>query len=812
LVPEVNWFVSIHVYVYPALLVLVGLTLLDCFRRKRLRLLAIFLFFCNGLAAAVFLGWFTLARLQGDAMCLWWSAYFIGQLACVGGLDLLSCAGDLKTMPAGSPGRSAVWLSAVGAGVLVCILYGAVDLLTHVLPGNFEPGRKVWIFCMAWATTHITVASALLAFALATVITVAACFSRACLVEFAGCVALAGILLWWYFRRWVFGGVALQGAVPGVAALVASVALLFYWAGLAFRIAAREPKSVRGGVCLALKPLLPLRGKYLALALPAVIVAAGMAYAVSDRLANLDWDFVLHKTMVCAVAAALFAALAHVCGLRSTPSPRVSRMALPAATAALLAATVALEAFGPQLLASIWRTRNLERTLADYAGVSAPYRIVHELRPWRRSGGDFFEYLARNSFLKQDVRPVAVNFVADLHPAAGRKPHIFIMVVDSLRRDYLRPYNKRVNFTPNIEAFSKDAFVFENAFTAYGGTALSEPSIWVGGLFPHKMYVSPFFPMNTLEKLISVNQYRQFIFVDGTLARILKPSPQRIDLAQPGAAREGCRFCSTARLLKTEIIKRRNVTESMFGFFQALDLHLVTLTELGYAPGRRRDEAGFDARWVAVLTAIDRCFGEFVACLKQEKLYDESVIVLTADHGESLGEEGRRGHGRLFPEIVRIPLLMRIPARLRRELWCDRTAPAFLTDLTPSLYRLLGYPVSADNGVLGQALFGEPLKGGERERRRPRLMASGFVVSYGVVAGSGEEMYIVDANEGRDWLYALDLHDSREVQLGAEKRLQYRREIERQIEEVNSFYGIRPTSSQAQRRWGSVDADRRLPR
>ena len=48
------------------------------------------------------------------------------------------------------------------------------------------------------------------------------------------------------------------------------------------------------------------------------------------------------------------------------------------------------------------------------------------------------------------VRPVDVKLVNDLTPAPGPKPNIFVIVVDSLRRDYLSPYNPAVQFTPTL--------------------------------------------------------------------------------------------------------------------------------------------------------------------------------------------------------------------------------------------------------------------------------------------------------------------------------------------------------------------------
>ena len=69
-------------------------------------------------------------------------------------------------------------------------------------------------------------------------------------------------------------------------------------------------------------------------------------------------------------------------------------------------------------------------------------------------------------------------------------PHIFLLVVDSLRRDYLSPYNPQVTFTPAFDQFAREEFAFQRAFTRYGGTGLSMPAIWAGSMILHKEYVS----------------------------------------------------------------------------------------------------------------------------------------------------------------------------------------------------------------------------------------------------------------------------------------------------------------------------------
>src|SRR4029079_18240229 len=125
--------------------------------------------------------------------------------------------------------------------------------------------------------------------------------------------------------------------------------------------------------------------------------------------------------------------------------------------------------------------------------------------------------------------PIDLNFVAPLERAA-RPPHVFVFVIDSLRPDYLSPYNPSVTFTPRIAQFAAESVVFNNAMTRYGATGLSLPAIWSGAVGVHRQYVLPFAPMNTLEKLLTVNRYQRVMSTDVLMARLLRPDPGTIEL------------------------------------------------------------------------------------------------------------------------------------------------------------------------------------------------------------------------------------------------------------------------------------------
>src|SRR4029077_19555938 len=99
-------------------------------------------------------------------------------------------------------------------------------------------------------------------------------------------------------------------------------------------------------------------------------------------------------------------------------------------------------------------------------------------------------------------------------------------------------------------------------------------------------------------------------------------------------------------------------------------------------------------------------FGRLMDFLKQQGLYDDSVIIVTADHGDLLGEEGRWGHSFwVYPEVMKIPLIVHVPAWLRDSFRTDLDSQVFSTDIAPSLYTLLGYQPRDLGPLFGRSFF-----------------------------------------------------------------------------------------------------------
>ncbi len=91
-------------------------------------------------------------------------------------------------------------------------------------------------------------------------------------------------------------------------------------------------------------------------------------------------------------------------------------------------------------------------------------------------------------------------------------------------------------------------------------------------------------------------------------------------------------------------------------------------------------------------TALDAAFGRVIEALRQLDLYDNTLIVFTADHGEMLGSQGRVQKGIYYEESIGVPLLMRLGRQLpvRRV---DNLASTI--DLVPTMLGLVGAPLNA---------------------------------------------------------------------------------------------------------------------
>ena len=231
-----------------------------------------------------------------------------------------------------------------------------------------------------------------------------------------------------------------------------------------------------------------------------------------------------------------------------------------------------------------------------------------------------------------------------------------------------------------------------------------KPSIWTGTLQLHKQYIEPFYPMNSLQKLVEAENYENFVSIDPVVRIVTKPSWDVNELDKDNLWFE-YDFCHSLKELQGKLDARTSESRPIFVYTQPCNVHLVVLKDKGnpVPPGERYP--GFVPSYASQVRYMDNCFGEFVDYLKTRGMYDNSIVIFTADHGDSLGEQGRWGHSYwVTPENIRVPLIIHLPAEMRKGLIWNTKNVAFTTDITPTIYYLLGHRPIERNPIFGKPL------------------------------------------------------------------------------------------------------------
>jgi hypothetical protein len=595
---------------------------------------------------------------------------------------------------------------------------------------------------------------------------------------------LAALLVAGVFQAVAHGVILPSLSLTGWGRRIAAAALAFTLAaGLVGR--GRRRSSAHGdGIQTAFGCfVLPLVGRRGGLAptvgwLATVVVVATGSAAAS---AVMDWSFVLART------GAVLAWLVAVSGALALPRPTLPRPTTGWSFAGCLAVLALHQILIPR------PGQAAESAAERWAVVDPSYRLLREvLRPPASADAAFYPFLQRHTNLGPDVRvdPIDVRLARLDGPAAARRPHIFLLVVDSLRRDYLSPYNDAVDFTPAIDRFARESVVFERAFTRYGATGLSVPSIWVGGMIPHKQYVRPFAPLNALHHLLAHERYTRWIswdnVVDATVPR--EPAGPALDA---GTAVKDFRFCDTVAELLPRLDGLAAGDDPAFVWTLPQDLHIAAITREGKRAVDASPYQGFHAPYASRVRKLDACFGALVDRLKARGLYDDSIVILTADHGDSLGEDGRWGHAyTLFPEILQVPLVVHVPEWFRATHVADPAALAFTTDITPTLYAVLGHTPSPPASVFGQPLFRPKEQRPSHPRTGGHLVASSYGSVYGWLAADGRRLYVADGVDFRDYVFALDgSAPGRSEPVTADERHAGQQAIRDAVDGLARFYG-----------------------
>jgi len=523
----------------------------------------------------------------------------------------------------------------------------------------------------------------------------------------------------------------------------------------------------------------------------AALTAAG-AVALPSLIRGGDWNGVLQGT--CTL---IFWLVLSVCLYRLRPHAK--RYSVAAILAVLLVSAFAYK--GLQASEVIWARPlgdtddAISRRMEAYASQNASFQLVHELLGNSRGErcGDLCRILREYTDIR-NASAIEVPLVNSLTPGKRYRPNIFLFVIDSLRPDYLGAYNPRVDFTPNLDALARDSVALHNVYTQYAGTSLSEPAIWAGAMLLHAHYQQPFLKMNNLEKLAQADDYQLIVSWDEVLRQILSPADGAIKLDTDKPLWNQLEACSTIRQAES-VLDRRDPARPVLFYAQPKNVHQFAHNDLPRATKANWIyRPGFNNRVAYEVHQVDGCIGGFVSYLKARGMYDDSVIIITSDHGDATGELGRSSHSTIiYPEIIRVPLIVHLPAKWQQGFVCDDHRVSALTDITPSLYYLLGHRPIRHDPMLGHPLFTTTRQELESYSHPDLFLASDVRAAYGILDDNGRFLYVTYDSPPESYLFDLGgdpdgLHNVLTPQL----KQQYDERIIQYLQQVGNYYDYRP--------------------
>ena len=266
--------------------------------------------------------------------------------------------------------------------------------------------------------------------------------------------------------------------------------------------------------------------------------------------------------------------------------------------------------------------------------------------------------------------------------------NLMVIVVDALRGDAFHSAGYHRNLTPFLDQWAhKEAISFRRAYSQGGGSFAAFPFL-VAGRSRFELYGPALFRENLFLKIAQAEGIQHYMVMEGFGPRsIFPPGDSVTELSIPRAVSDR-RTATADEVFQSarEAIKNITAGERFLCFLHLMDVH----NDLWKKPAgndfgdRPRDLYDHN------LSYLDSAFERFVNWLKENYIYQKTVILFTSDHGEQFWEHGASLHGHtLYEEEIRIPAILFVPGIQRRF----EDIPIIAADLVPTIAELAGYSV-----------------------------------------------------------------------------------------------------------------------
>lgn len=258
-----------------------------------------------------------------------------------------------------------------------------------------------------------------------------------------------------------------------------------------------------------------------------------------------------------------------------------------------------------------------------------------------------------------------------------QRRNVILLSIDSMRGDAIgKRYGKRA-VAPNLEAFARESIYFERAVAPAPITLYSIGSLLTGRSVSQLLWLSDI-PENLFASTRALFD-RQYIVTSKwevfrrkrltSLIRQRTPTdyvPRELDPTLP---------------LRDALTKAREKKQKIFFWLHLVDAH---------APYRKHAEFDFGEskgdRYYSEIAYDDNLIGSVLLRLREKGYFDDSLIVIFSDHGESLGEDGHFGHGvSVVARYTDVPLFVYYPGVRPRV----SKAAVSLSDIAPTVLHFL---------------------------------------------------------------------------------------------------------------------------
>ena len=277
-------------------------------------------------------------------------------------------------------------------------------------------------------------------------------------------------------------------------------------------------------------------------------------------------------------------------------------------------------------------------------------------------------------------------------PAKAQAKHVVLITVDALRDDVVARH------MPNLARLAAENVHFTNAYSHGAATYWSIPSL-LASKMPSALHMgrdqTPVSREVLLTEVLRNGGWHTSLFANvtvffvrglrqGTYTANFDTSKYTVHGAKPGSAHLTDSLLRHAdRWLEGRLQPAREKLHIWAHYYDPHDPYFEV-------PGHPAADGSDRARYLAIVRYVDAELARLIEGLKKRGLWDDTLFVLTSDHGDEFLDHGHRFHGStLYEEMVHVPLIMHVPGVSRRRI----EGPVGHMEVAPTMLELLGVRV-----------------------------------------------------------------------------------------------------------------------